>query len=997
MSGPARDSSGGDDLDVAGVGSETGAGVPRPVDAQATHDDSVSPLVSDLDEPPTADSMAALLGQVARAPATQPPVELAPGTIIDGTYRIVGALGSGGMGVVYLGRDLDLQRDVAIKVHRAAHGLDRLQREAIAMAQLAHPNVLTVHAVGQLGRRVYVAMEYVPGQTLRAWCEEKQRGWREVLAMLLAAGEGLAAAHDAGFVHRDFKPENVLVGKDGRPRVGDFGLVRASTELLQSGDVINSRDGGAARRAKTATAPPLETFDALAETVDASSSDGVRDDRGALSSPISTPLTVTGAALGTPAYMAPEQFAGGPVDARADQFAFCVVLHEALCGKRPFRGKTYGELREQVTQHDPAPLPRGAAPSWLARALRRGLARDPADRWPDLRALLAELHAGPRRRARVTAAAIAAALVVAAAALFVIQPGHALSPRIACDRAGAAIDDVWTPQRRAAIVAHVTGLDARIGAPHAQRLAAAFDRFRDRFHTVAEGGCEAGHDGSWSTRTLAQHYTCLRNVLGELREGVAGAEHVTREKLPKIASELAGLPRVEDCADERVLLAEYQLPADAATAGRAAALRTEIDAIRELEADGDAATARGRFDALWPEVEALRFDPITARALVADGLIARAEHHLDVAVDRFERAYASARAVGADSVSLDAVYWLIWTQGIDQHDVAGARPWVVQAVPEAERYGMQHLPALRVFQAAAIVAEIDADYDHALEIHQRLVAARQGSPDVLLAKFLANQAGTLEAAGQPEKAIELYQRALGIIEQELSAEDPETIWIRNNLILAQVGVGEVGDALETADRALAIAANAPRIDRQDVLDLRFNRAFVLQSAERFEEALAAYRAVRVDQAALAGEDSVDVAYIDTNLGHTLVELHRYDEARKPLEHALAIRRRAYGEDHDEVADVYTRLAAVELRTRGCATAVPLYKKALASYRAVAERGGAEIPRAAGAMYGLGSCEQRAGKTEEARRLLVKARELAERSHDQATIDAAAKLLAEMDR
>ncbi|MBZ0234939.1 MAG: serine/threonine protein kinase, partial [Deltaproteobacteria bacterium] len=180
-----------------------------------------------------------VLAAVAAAPsAPRRERELQPGDRIGESFRIERRLGSGGMGVVYLARDESLDRPVAVKLHRAGAGVDRLQREAMAMARLAHPHVITVHEVGRLDDRVFVAMEFVPGGTLRAWLKARPRPWRDALALCLAAGEGLAAAHDAGLVHRDFKPENVLVGDDGRPRVGDFGLARAigesATDLVTS-------------------------------------------------------------------------------------------------------------------------------------------------------------------------------------------------------------------------------------------------------------------------------------------------------------------------------------------------------------------------------------------------------------------------------------------------------------------------------------------------------------------------------------------------------------------------------------------------------------------------------------------------------------------------------------------------------------------------------------------------------------------------------------------
>ena len=197
-------------------------------------------------------------------------------------------IGVGGMGAVYLATDRTLERQVAIKLHHTVGGTARLQREAVAMARLAHPNVITVFEVGMLGEQAFVAMEYIAGTTLRGWLAAAPRTTRERLATLFAAGTGLAAAHDAGLVHRDFKPENVLVGDDGRARVGDFGLARGSRKSRR-------------RRARTER----------------------RGACGGESGNLAAPLTQTGTVLGTPAYMAPEQAVGGNVDARADQFAFC--------------------------------------------------------------------------------------------------------------------------------------------------------------------------------------------------------------------------------------------------------------------------------------------------------------------------------------------------------------------------------------------------------------------------------------------------------------------------------------------------------------------------------------------------------------------------------------------------------------------------------------------------------------------------------------------------
>jgi eukaryotic-like serine/threonine-protein kinase len=294
-----------------------------------------------------------LLAAVARAPALL--AELAPGTMIGETFRVAERIGAGGMGVVYRARDLALDRDVAVKIHYAAGSVERLQREAMAMARLAHPNVVVVHEIGRIDGHLFVAMEHVAGRTLREWMASP-RPWRDVVAMMREVGEGLAAAHAAGLIHRDFKPANVLIGGDGRPRVGDFGLAR----VVGDGDPEHA--SGAVARER-----PLD------------------------------PLTVTGATLGTPAYMAPEQLDGARVDVRADQFAFAIVLHEALLGERPFAGQTTGELRRAIAAGEIRAVPSGRrAPRWLRRVIARGLAADPGAR---LRAPRGGQHARLRRRA----------------------------------------------------------------------------------------------------------------------------------------------------------------------------------------------------------------------------------------------------------------------------------------------------------------------------------------------------------------------------------------------------------------------------------------------------------------------------------------------------------------------------------------------------------------------------------------------------------------------
>jgi hypothetical protein len=288
-----------------------------------------------------------------------------------GRYLIVERLGMGAMGVVYAAYDPDLDRKVALKLLRfdGAEARDearqaRLVREAKAIAKLSHPNVVGIFDVGVHERRVFLAMEYLPGGTLRDWLAAERRGWRAIVARFIEVGRGLAAAHAEGLVHRDFKPDNVLLDRTGAPKIVDFGLVRVTTS--EDGD-----DGAA----------------------------GVAETSGkALGNPT---LTRTGALTGTPAYMAPEQFLSGTLDARTDQFAYSVALYEALYDQRPFAGETLVALADAVTSGTLLPPPEGTdVPAWVRAIVLRGLSPDPEKRFGSVEEMVAALSVDPGARTR---------------------------------------------------------------------------------------------------------------------------------------------------------------------------------------------------------------------------------------------------------------------------------------------------------------------------------------------------------------------------------------------------------------------------------------------------------------------------------------------------------------------------------------------------------------------------------------------------------------------
>jgi serine/threonine-protein kinase len=336
-----------------------------------------------------------LLRAVAAAPEL--PVPLRAG-VQAGRYVVLGSIGAGAMGMVYAARDPQLGRTVALKVLQEERqdvcsevSRSRLLREAQAIAQLSHPNVITVFDVGEVEGAVFLAMEVVEGGTLTDWMRAPGHSWRDVVGVLCSAGEGLAAVHAAGLVHRDFKPDNVLIGSDSRVRISDFGLARTIGVRPTNSD-----------SERTADAPG-----------------GARRDQGGNGGSGAQLTSHVTRFAGTPAYAAPEQWVDGVADARSDLFSFCVTFYEALYGVRPFVGDTLAELSAAMTRGSITPgSPHGRVPEWLRRLIIRGLCPDPTQRPPSLRVLLDDIQRrARRRRARIGWAAVAVTLASVLAAL----------------------------------------------------------------------------------------------------------------------------------------------------------------------------------------------------------------------------------------------------------------------------------------------------------------------------------------------------------------------------------------------------------------------------------------------------------------------------------------------------------------------------------------------------------------------------------------------------
>ena len=780
----------------------------------------------------------------------------APGATF-GRFVVVGSLGAGGMGVVLAAFDPELDRKVALKLlhpgtSAAVEARARLQREAQAMARLAHPNALTVYEVGRAGDQLFIAMELVDGTTLRAWLGERRRPWREVLAMFVAAGRGLEAAHAAGLVHRDFKPENVLIGRDGRPRVSDFGLAASGVH-------------------------PDPALDGAA--------------------PASS-LTVHGQVVGTPSHMAPEQWTGAEVDARTDQFAFCVALWTALYQVPPFPGDTVAELRAAVVagrRVEPGAEARDL-PRWLAPVLGRGLAVDPAARWPSMTALLAELDRRMSARRRAWLVAGAGLLVIGSAGGALAVTGAARSNPVLCAAPTARLDEVWGGARRAALEAHLAAIDPATGPARFAAAAAVFDRAAPAWAAMHVEACRANRiDGRQSDTVLDARMKCLDGWLAGLGGAVRGLEEAADAAALEGAIKGVALAPLERCADADALLAADQLPAAPAARAEAKAIRAEVVAINTDRKAGklDGLAARG--DALVARARALGHPPTLAKAL--------------------------------------AIRWRIAVTG---GDMAGGLGFMRELTEVAARGHDDEEAANTWALMGRLTSQFQGQPDEAriMMIAARAASARAGDPPRLRAEVLANEADVLVGDSDPDGARLSLVEARTLLEgvgagQPGSPDAPSLAGLLQTLGEIEWTAGRLDAAVATLRQALATFDRAYGPDTVDAGGVQLSLAQVLLDAARLDEAeAAATAAVRVREHRTGESPTLAVAL--SVRAQITAARGRTDEALAEARRALAIGRATMPADDAQLMIIAADLAAVLSATGRAEEALATYDEVLAA-------------------------------------------------------------------
>ncbi|PCC70247.1 Serine/threonine protein kinase [Nannocystis exedens] len=852
-------------------------------------------------------------GLAASRPLADPEVSSAiePSTTVAGgklgRFMILEPLGSGAMGVVYTAYDETLDRKVAVKVLRdtGESAQRRLLREAQAMARVSHPNVVTVLEAGMAGGQVYVAMEFIRGQTLGAWLQAAPRSWQEVVEVFVQAGRGLAAAHAAGLVHRDFKPSNVMIDDAGRARVLDFGLVRAAVPELPR------------------AAPTPGTSNS--------------------NSKLDMHLTHDDQIVGTPAYMAPEHWRGLSPEPAADQFSFCVALYESLYGVPPFPYTDAADLVLKVLhgQISEPPRKRGL-PAWLSPVVMRGLKNDPKDRYPGMPALLSALDRGRARgRRRWVVAAVLAGAVVGTGVVLART-----SDDRTCTGAPEELAQVWGQAQRDAVATALGAAAPGYASVVWPRVQEELDGYAADWRSVHREACLAHRHGERSGALLDQQMRCLDQRRGALAETVTTLAAADADVALR-ALEVAGdLPSLEGCRNLEALSSEQPPPDDPESAARVAELRGQMTQAQVLARSGRLPDALARANEVVAASEALDYPPVHAEALLLRSKLAlHLPEQAGADVERLTQAISAGFEARADGIAAEALALRIYALARQPDQVARALADEPLALALADRSPTP--AALRglvlnnigtAYLARQEPAQARRYFTEALAVREVAL----GSEDAEVAYTLVNLALASDPGPERER---LLARAVTTFELALGPAHPATIegrLVAVHLVDFAAGPGLLrpgcaaldrflpGDVVGRARCLLYLGRLALELGDDDEAELAFVAGASLvddggrkgpQLTDFEVGALVGYAAldtgaheaaIRRIEAALqlvpqAWWSRADAAELRTILGHNLLAAGRPEQARDNFVTAIA--------DYQGLIDSEPRFGAALARTR----------------------------------------------------------------------------------
>ncbi|MCG8425445.1 MAG: serine/threonine-protein kinase [Proteobacteria bacterium] len=879
-------------------------------------------------------------------------------------FILLERIGAGGMGEIYSAYDDRLDRKVAIKLvrtglDRAARAEKRLLREARTLARLSHPNVVQVYEAGVVAGRVFIAMEFIRGKNLRQWLDE-QKGLprrvlqRAILRHFTAAGRGLEAAHKAGLTHRDFKPENVLVGDDGRVRVVDFGLARAlaapplesgpgetaATAMFEASTIDFNRQfsgekesaPGRAQQAQQSitgladgTLSPIHserTCD-TAEMVHPSASDrdgakvDLRPEIPKLSK-AALALTTPGTLVGTPRYMAPEQLHVLPADSRSDQFSFCVALYEALYGQRPFAGDNFADLMHSVESGQIRPPPRGAdVPAPVRKALWRGLSTERAERFPSMGELLAAIEEGPKRRSQRRMGALFSVAVLVVAGLFSLW-SPARSPGV-CASAGSELDEVWHPARKAALGTAFASTGFPDAATAWDKVDSLIDQYSDAWRSAAIDACQATLvRQTQSPDLLDRSMACLERGRGQLVALLDGLARADAQAVARSAEAAEKLPDVAICRNIDLLLTGPELPANTHVARAITTIRQSLDQAKMHKLLGRYREALRIGEDQRAAAEAIEYPPVQAETYhrIANALLHdRSAENEKRAEELLLRAVFLAESNRHDQLAVELWFNLVELARSDPANSERGQSWLERAEIAIHRIGNPAPERAWLLRQKGLLHHRDGRTREAIELLRRAVALAESNPSEShkLTWYLHALARAERKFGQTQQAEQHFERALAVADQYLGPQHPQAASVRSEFALLLVELGRIERA-----RALLDQARATWVELQGPLHLEVGKIHrSLANVERQIGNLDRARhhvaeSVRVYDH-LFGPRHLGRASLYFELGALDYERRDFASALDAYQQALQIRERRMGENHVAVGLMHVNIAEALIR------------------------------------------------------------------------------------
>jgi tRNA A-37 threonylcarbamoyl transferase component Bud32/tetratricopeptide (TPR) repeat protein len=730
------------------------------------------------------------------------------GALID-RYTILEALGSGGVATVYSAYDAQLERVVALKMLQPHVDVPevrrRLFREAQAMARLKHPNVVTVYDVGKFHRQIYIAMECVDGSNLKDWATA-ERPWREVLGALKAAGRGLAAAHEAGLIHRDFKPENVLVGNDGRVLVSDFGIARPSDpevakaiseRAISAAKVLAPRDVAAVAREEARSG--AEALAARASLV---------PERGATRS--SDPLTETGQVLGTQGYMAPEHLFSGTDHARGDQFSFCVTMYVALYGKSPFVFNNLPTYCEAVLRPPEPPPSSTKVPSWVHAVIERGLKQDPEQRFASMNELLGALERDPSRRRRTWTAGACVAL---ACALGMAGYGrHRADLRASAARGSVLMASTWNPSleqnTRLALARADSVYGSEIAEQAIKKIAQYAATWIDSHRKVSEATLLRGEQDA---ATMDRRLRCLERGREQLAALAEILSHADAAVVQRALDATFALPAPLSCSSDDAA----SIPAlPAAPELRARALEAER-AIAQAQAYGRVGQERQAEDLILrvlPEVRSIPYPRAEAELLLLDGESKLQLSDKSGAAEAAQAAFRAAVRAGDDALAIRAATSVVYVLSVWFHKPQEAEHWIGLADALADRTGHNDAIDAELLAGHMVINDTSGHSERSAPLREKHVSILKrlyGDRDPRVCRAIMDVGVTLAMLGQYEAAAKNFQEAIDLLIAIGGARNPRLALHYMNLAGAHEALGHFENAKGAYEHGLALLADRP--------------------------------------------------------------------------------------------------------------------------------------------------------------------------------------------